>query len=294
MNNTWIISALTIVIFSHAVYGMEGNEKEKTPAFRIKNDTKDKIEIFYAMTGNNNADKFKHLTLIPKQSIYLTRGHLERLTDMYVGPYGSIKGLGDASRITLGVWKRTNLATLTMIKEAFKSKCTFGIAIKLGTGSYFPTCVSRYTFSYEYEIIDFHDDEFLAQYFYDFFPQVRDAKLHNKPIEARYFLNVGKDADGHSIVNAWDLQQMYWKWRGDVDKTLDSQLLNNIFTVLFEAHRSLRGTNKVKAQAYENLQKIIHNPAIFEKEYLLDITPADCDLDAEFYPIAPKGSGAFE
>lgn len=292
MKINYLFPALLLVLLPTAssLYGMkaasEPSQKPKTVS--IVNNTKDKLDIAYTLSHEPPTQ----LTLEHGEKIMLP-GDLSSLKELYVNPYGQVKGWFSATTLTRGYMKGTNVAELPDVKKAQQENMSILISIKPGgkaveatVGEGYLSSIAAAVSPYSFEVYGISKPGttghplLITVFLFEQFPQVLKALELKKPILPRYVLSIPESADAQAIEAAYKRIRTQWE-----PKTRSS----------FEGEKKL--ALKVIEFAEEAKKSLLNESNIFDKLadqnsfYLVPEEESEV-LPLEF-ALAEKGSEAF-
>ena len=178
---------------------------QQTTDVYIKNDTGAEIIVTYQLRDMKTP---VNLNIEPGQN-YLIVNNADDLALLQVTPYGDVRGLIFAEKITFGLMKPENLAErIHTVRREAPHRPHIILTVKLKPG------ITASVKSYDYPIIA--QDQKPTQkepdipFTFGFFPKVAAAFSEGKKIEPRYFLNLPENAKNDDIHMRYEQLMREW------------------------------------------------------------------------------------
>ena len=246
MNRTNFFSTLLLIFLpsiSCSLQGMEGAIEEKPASVSVKNSSQSKLDVTYKMSNQ----KPTPLTLEVGEAVILP-GPLSSLEELYVEPYGKVKGWLSTSVLTRGYIKGTNVANLDQVKRAQKENVSIRISIKPGgesvegvIGKGFLSDIASAVSPYTYDITSIKRKKTgeVTVTLFDQFPQILKASELSKPFLPRYVLGIGENADASAINAAYDRLRAHWEPKTKSVHGQEAALAQKVLEFANEARKNL-------------------------------------------------------
>ncbi len=252
MNNVrsaLLLLLLPIIGSCCSLHGMRERESTRMPdTISLQNNTLNKLDITYTTLN----EKPTPLTLEVKQEVILEEP-LSSLKELYVTPYGQVRGWFSFTALTGGYIKGTNVAALDKVRRAQQKNKSIRISIKPGGESVEATLGKGYlsdiaaavsSYSYDIEIIKKkRTGDFTMTTLFHQFPQLLSASEKAIPILPRYVLSVGEYADVPTIEAAYKRIRAHWEPKTTSGEGDEAKLAQKVIEFAGEAKKSLLSEN---------------------------------------------------
>ena len=253
---------LMIAMVVNAFVGLAFSMDVPTATITIANNTPNKLQIVYKLNG-----EVYEPTLVKKQEETLV--DFPSFEKLYVIPYGWIKGKISLATLSAGLLKDNLLKRNDLnLKFAQLNNLSIRLTVKPG-GEYLSYLLGRRiageltSYVYQVEIVPTKaptkDKPRKKGKLLDAFPQVKDALMKDKKVEARYFLNVGEHASQTELAKAHDDRINYWLTRRDSDNPHEKALAQEAIEFIEEAYKKA-SLPKAKIDIFDELTADLRKP----------------------------------
>ena len=252
------ISSITLCITLITAFAHGMSQVKIDQSFSLTNTIDDAIEVSYRLKGDKECVSEKVIS----EQIF-TLPSLSEIEELYVLPYGKIKGKFCASYLTGGLTGKNNLVNRDGFKEALEGNTDCQLAIENHPSNnvftnalkkrLLPFLITKNdqhiqgsrdglggitTCSYEPYYLKKNKDKAKLTII-RFFPQALKVWDDLGYIPARYLLNLTEEASEESIKKAYAKILMRWEPLLEHDKECMRDLANNILYIVEQAYKKL-------------------------------------------------------
>lgn len=260
------------------------DEEVSYHCLQITNYLQDKVELVFRYEGT---DARISQTLIPTQELDIH--FLEDLVELYVLPYGKIKGHLSLSSLSLGSYSGVNLMQRDDVRAAKKLQEHHALTINealiptedpkdSGVMSTFKSFLSRTILPYRVEVKAYVERSFIPRgSILTWFPQVYKAYYEDQTIHPRYFFNLSEYASQDSLNTAYQFTSQAFLRCMKSSKGSKRDLGASILVLLDEAYKMLKGEKNrylltLREQGYnERWYGVNHHSATDSEDTSLEV-----------------------